>query len=117
MGRLFLTNAFSLNMLGQLPQQGLTVKVRPISLEEAKTILQAGYQSAVGHPSTAQVIEALVGLPVEANRVAITLQKGDKAVVFQLTIRLAEGQVLSREEVLALYQEGKASFMEVEVLG
>jgi hypothetical protein len=114
----FISNAFSLNMLGaSLPPTGLTIKVRPVSLEEVKAILQAGYTSAVGHSTTAEVLSALLGLPVEANRAAIRLQVGDTLVVFQLGVRLAEGQVLSAEEVMALYQGGQASFVLVEVLG
>jgi len=116
MSQTYITNAFSLSMLGQLPQQGRTVMVRPITLEEAKSLLQGGFESAVGHPSTAQVLSTLLGLPVEANRVAITLSPGDRVVVFQLGIRLQEGQILSEEEVLSLYREGKASFFLVEVL-
>jgi len=113
---IYLSNAFSINMLGQLPQQGLTVKVRPISLEEAKAILQNGFESAVGHQTTADVLSSLLGLPVEARRVAITMREGDSLVVFQLGVRLQEGQILSEEEVLSLYREGKASFYLVEVL-
>jgi hypothetical protein len=115
MPKTYLSNAFSISMLGQLPQQGLTVKVRPVSLEEVRSLLQAGYISAVGHQATAEVISTLLGLPVEANRAAIRLQVGDTLVVFQLGVRLAEGQVLSAEEVWSLYQGGQASFFLVEV--
>lgn len=105
-------------MLGALPPAGRTIKVRPLTLEEVKSLLQGGeFVSAVGHPSTAEVISALLGVEVAPNRVAITLGPGDRVVVFQLAVRLAEGQILSQEEVLALYQEGKASFFEVEVVG
>jgi hypothetical protein len=113
----YLSNAFSLNMLGQLPQQGRTIKVRPITLEEVKDLLKGGFESAVGHPATAQVMSALLGVEIPPNRVAITLKPGDKLVVFQLGTRLAEGQVLSAEEVAALYKEGKATFAVVEVVG
>ena len=116
MGKLYVSNAFSLNMILPLPPQGRTVRVRPVSLEEAKSLLQEGFESAVGHPSTAEVLSALLGLPVEARRVAIALGPGDRALVFQLAVRLAEGQILSREEVLALYERGQASFALVEVL-
>jgi hypothetical protein len=115
MPKVFISNAFSISMLGVIPQQGLTVKVRPISLEEAKAVLQGGFVSAVGHASTAEVIAALTGVEVPVNRVAITVRPGDKILVFQLAVRLAEGQILSQEEVLALYNEGKASFALVEV--
>jgi hypothetical protein len=84
-------------------------------LEEVKSLLREGYESAVGHPATAEVLTTLLGLPVEARRVSITLGPGDRILVFQLAVRLAEGQVLSREEVLALYEGGQASFCLVEV--
>ncbi len=115
--KMYVSNAFSLNMLGQpLPQQGRTIKVRPISLEEVKNLLREGeYISAVGHPATAEVMSALLGVEVPPNRVSITLSPGDRVVIFQLAVRLGEGQVLTAEEVLALYQEGKASFALVEV--
>ena len=102
-------------MLGALPPAGRTIKVRPVTLEEAKSLLQGGFESAVGHASTAEVIAALTGVEVPVNRVAITVRPGDKILVFQLAVRLAEGQVLSQQEVLALYNEGKASFALVEV--
>ncbi len=115
MARVYLCNAFSLSMLGALPPEGRTIKVRPISLEEVKSLLQGGFESAVGHESTASVLSTLLGVEVPPNRVSITLSPGDRIIVFQLTIRLAEGQVLSQNEVLSLYQEGKASFAIVEV--
>jgi len=114
--KLFIANAFSLNMLGALPPEGLTLTARPLSLEEARSLLQGGFISAVGHESTAKVITTLTGVEVPPNRVAITLSPGDRVVVFQLGIRLQEGQILSEEEVFALYNEGKASFALVEVL-
>jgi hypothetical protein len=116
MSKLYLANAFSISMISPLPQEGRTVKVRPVSLEEAKSLLQGGeYVSAVGHPSTAQVMSALLGVEVPPRRVSITLSPGDRVLVFQLTVRLAEGQILSQEEVAALYNEGKATFAMVEV--
>ena len=116
MKKVYVSNAFSLSMLNPIPPQGRTVKVRPVSLEEVKAILQEReYVSAVGHPSTAAVMSTLLGLPVEANRVSITLGVGDVLIVFQLQVRLEEGKILSSDEVLALYQEGKASFVEVSL--
>ena len=113
---IFVSNAFSLSMLGALPPAGLTVKVRPLTLEEVKEVLSSSsFTSAVGHESTAAVLTTLLGLPVEARRVAITLSPGDRVIVFQLAVRLAEGQILTAEEVASLYQEGKATFVLVEV--
>jgi len=114
----FIANAFSISMLHPLPPQGRTVRVRPVSLEEVKSLLQEGeYISAVGHESTARVMSALLGVDIPPNRVSITLGPGDRALVFQLSVRLAEGQVLSQEEVMALYEKGQASFALVEVEG
>jgi hypothetical protein len=118
MRRTYITNAFSASMLQPLPPQGRIVKVRPVGLEEAKSLLREGeYISAVGHESTARVMSTLLGVEVPPNRVSITMGPGDRALVFQLSVRLAEGQVLSREEVEALYNEGKAFFCLVEVEG
>ncbi len=115
MKRVYLANAFSINMLLPLPKEGRTVKVRPVSLEEVKSLLQQGYESAVGHESTASVLSTLLGVEVPPRRVAISLSEGDRLIVFQLTLRLAEGQILSVDEVWALYQEGKFAFYLVEV--
>jgi hypothetical protein len=117
MGQLYICNAFSLNMLGEIPPAGRTIKVRPLTLEEVRSLLQQGqgYESAVGHEATASVISTLLGLPVEARRVAITLSPGDRVVVFQLRMRLEEGRILNKEEVESLYQQGLASFCLVEV--
>ena len=113
----YLGHAFSISMLGALPPAGRTVKVRPISLEEAFRLLQEGFVSAVGHPATAQVMSALLGVEIPPNRVSITIGPGDQLLVFQLAVRLAEGQILTAQEVQALHQEGKASFAVVEVVG
>jgi len=116
MPKVYISNAFSLNMFGNLPPEGRTIKVRPISLEEVKSLLREGdVISAVGHASTAEILTLLTGVEIPVNRLAITLSPGDRVIVFQLAVRLAEGQILTAEEVIALYNEGKASFAMVEV--
>jgi len=112
---MYISNAFSLGMLSPTPD-GLTLRVRPIILEEVLDLLEDGFTSAVGHPSTAQVLSTLLGLSVEANRVAIKMSRGDRLIVFQLGVRLEEGRILNEEEVMALYEQGLASFWLVEVL-
>ncbi len=113
---IYVANAFSLSMLNPLPPTGRTLTVRPVSLEEVKNLLREGeYVSAVGHPATAEVMSALLGVEVPPNRVSITLQVGDTLVVFQLGVRLEEGKILSSEEVQDLYNRGLASFAMVEV--
>ncbi len=115
MAQLFLSNSFSLGMVNPSPE-GLTIKVRTLTLEETRDLLKGGYTSAVGHQGTAQVLSLLLGTEVPSNRIAIRLSQEDSLIVFQLGVRLEEGRILSEEEVLSLYREGKASFFLVEVL-
>ncbi len=95
--------------------EGLTLKVRTVSLEEVKSLLKGGFISVVGHQATADILTALLGVEVPFNRVAITMREGDSLIVFQLKMRLEEGRILSAEEVKSLYEQGLASFYLVEV--
>ncbi len=116
--RLFLANTFSLNMLGEVPQHGLTIRVRPIHVGDVAGLLMIhNFLSAVGHEATARILSLLLGVEVPFNRMAIKLVPGDQLIVFQLGVRLQEGQILSEEEVKSLYEQGLASFYLVEVVG
>jgi hypothetical protein len=90
---------------------------RPISVEEARSILLAeGFVSAVGHEGTANLLSNLLGVSIPANRIAITMKPGDKALVFQLLHRLPEGRVLSVEELKAVpYRLGLLEMLGEEV--
>jgi hypothetical protein len=112
--RVYLSNAFSLSML---PPSGAVIRVSPLTVEETKALLAEGFESAVGHESTASVLSTLLGVEVPPRRVAITLSPGDRVVIFQLRMRLEEGRILNEEEVKALYDQGLASFVEVVVEG
>ena len=108
----FLANAFSVNMLIQFP---VVVKFEEISLEEAKRILANGFESVVGHQGTSQLLSQLLGIQVPTARRELKLSKGQTVIIFQLLVRLQEGQVLSAEEVQKLYSEGKAKFIKATV--
>ena len=107
--KIYLLNAFSLSMLAPsafTPGRGVYgggaafLMVEKIDLEKAKELLNRyGFISAVGHESTAQFLTQLLGLPVPVNRVAVQLQLGDAAIVFQLLSRLPEGKILTKEEL------------------
>lgn len=73
-----------------------------LSPDAAKVILQRGFTSAIGHEPTAQALSALVSLEIPFNRIEISMQPGDQAVVFRVKQRLAEGQVLTPEEARRL---------------
>lgn len=79
----------------------------PLDLAQARALLADGFTSAIGHPGTAQFLGTLLALDVPVNRVAITMQPGDRALVLRLQTRLPEGAVLSGEQLATLpYQLG-----------
>ena len=84
---MFLLNAFSLNMLGG----NADVIVREVSLKTAAS-LAADCTSAVGHADTAAVFSHVLGVPVACNRVSVSLNPGEAALVGQYSgPRLPEG--------------------------
>jgi len=94
MKKIFLLNAFSLQML----EGDATVKFTEVSK------LPEGLTSAIGHQDTANV------LGVEMNRINVTLRKGDVAFVAQLQGgRLPEGST-------TLPEGFSFKFVKVEVL-
>jgi len=106
----WLLNAFSVNMIAEFPAQ---VGFNEVSIEKARGMLDAGFNSAVGHPATAEVLTSRLGLHVEANRVNVTLKPGNVALVAQVNLpRLAEGQVLTADEMAAT----PVRFFRVEVI-
>ena len=78
------------------------VKLRRISVEEAKEVLADGFVSAVGHEATAKVLSQLLGIQVPMERRTIFLKPGDRAVHFFLKSRLPEGVVLTEEQLKGL---------------
>lgn len=91
-----LLNAFSLNMVAS--PQG-TLVWSELSLDEARAILAAGFESVVGHESTAAVFASQLGLEVPARRATVSLSPGDVAVVGQYRgPRLAEGATTLPDE-------------------
>jgi len=76
------------------------VRARQISLEEARTLLQGGFLSAVGHKATAELLTSVLGVPVPENRIAVSLREGDMAIAFLLSKRLPEGMVIHSPEEL-----------------
>ena len=76
---------------------------QPVGLEEAKTLIHRdGYESAIGHASTAEILGELLDKHVEVNRVNYQQQKGDVALVFKLRGRPPEGTILTRQQIEAI---------------
>jgi len=98
MSKIYLMNSPVLTAYGAFNFQKIT-------LEEAKEILKEGFVSAIGHEATAKLLTQLLGLEVKNNRIQVTMATGDVAIVFRLKTRLAEGQILSLEEIAKLDYE------------
>lgn len=63
--------------------------------------------SAIGHPAVAEMISAVCGIPVKANRQAISLKPGDASCGITLSFRPEPGQEFSRDDMLRFIKEGK----------
>lgn len=87
MGKTYLSNALSLNMLDT--SSALNIHIEPVSPTEVST---SNFISVVGHPDTANVIANLLGCEVPFNRCSLSLSADDTLFVAQYKgPRLPEG--------------------------
>lgn len=77
----------------------------PLPVVYAKSKIKDGFTSAIGHQASADFLAQLLGVPVPMNRVAITMQAGDKALVLRIKTRLPEGKLLTNEEIKTMPYE------------
>lgn len=73
----------------------------PLFLQEVKDKIEEyeGFKSYVGHQSTCDVLQSLLGLSVQMNREQYLQQVGQSALVFKLKGRPEEGKLLTVEEI------------------
>jgi hypothetical protein len=65
---------------------------RLVGLEEARSWARGGeFISAVGYPETAEILSAILGVEVPAQRIEIRMAPGDEALVFRLKVRPEPG--------------------------
>ena len=84
---------------------------KQISLEQARAWVRQGeFISAVGHESTAKLLSELLGVEIKPNRIFVDMELWDEALAIQFLERVAEGKVLSKEELEELYNKGKIVF-------
>lgn len=82
---------------------GLTYTSEVISAEVARRYVKnRPFTSAIGHASTAEIAETLLGVPVPVSRIAASMSDGDLAICLKLRGRPPEGVILSRQEVEAI---------------
>ena len=101
MPKVVLANAFSLSMLPMSSAETI-LRVKEVGIEEVKELLAGGFESAIGHESTAAFLTKLLGVEVKAERKQITIDANTVLVVFQLLSRLPEGRVLTEEEIASV---------------
>lgn len=75
---------------------------KEISLKEAQKMILGGFNSAVGHQSTCDVLNRLLRANVPMNRVFYKQEVGDIALVFKLNGRPPEGKILTVSEIEAI---------------
>lgn len=87
----YILNAVSLNMLHEGGFHG-ALQIDEVSLEEARTWIQAGARSGVGHADVADLYSNLLGVGIPPYRATLKLLPGDVALVGQYSgPRLPEG--------------------------
>jgi hypothetical protein len=76
------------------------VRVTEISKEQAiATLKDQSFTSAIGHEATAQAFSTILTAKVDVNRIHANPQPFDKAISLKVNGRLAEGQILTLEEL------------------
>jgi hypothetical protein len=85
----------------------------PLTLDHARQLIANGYTSAIGHDGAAKALSVLLETEVPVNRVAITMQPGDRALVLRLLNRLPEGVVLDVDAMRDIpWQLGLLSYLD-----
>jgi len=115
MGKTYLINVFSINMLNEFP---VNITIDRIDKDEFCLNLEMRSEegelvNAIGHDSTVNLVNKLCEVQLQKNRIEVKMQKGDTALIIMIAERLPEGKVLSNEEIEDMYKQGKISFYEV----
>lgn len=75
-------------------------RISDLGVEEAKELIaRHGFESAVGHEASAQVLSAILEVEVPMKRIEYSQAVGQKAIALKLNVRPPEGQILSAEEM------------------
>jgi len=85
-----------------LTDYGLWEFSGPLSIRDARTKLEPGFVSAIGHEASANILSRILNIPIPVNRIQIKMQPKDEALILRLLKRLPEGKVLDESELMAL---------------
>jgi len=102
---LVVLNSISPNMI---PEGGI-IEIDRISVEEARELVNSASEvkSFIGHPGTASIVSELFGRQIPANRSEFKAQEPADALIVNIGVRLQEGQVLNKDDVMRMYEDGK----------
>ncbi|MEM5778700.1 MAG: DUF1874 domain-containing protein [Candidatus Aenigmatarchaeota archaeon] len=118
MATFYILNSFSTNML----KDEANVVFKKIDVEKAKDeILKAqmanlNIVSGIGHESTAKMISTLLDMDVQFNRINVSVEKGDKGIIFTIGFRPEEGKVYSLEELTSFLNKGQIKIYYFEIV-
>ncbi len=73
----------------------------PLEVEKARDLAAGGFVSAIGHDASAKLLGEALRQPVPVVRERVSLQPGDRAIVFRLLKRLPEGAILGLDDLQA----------------
>jgi hypothetical protein len=115
MGNVYVLDALSPNMLGKTPVKMIIDKLTKDEFcEKVHIYSQTGdLKVALGRESSAKIINTLCGTQLEKNKLRITLNEGDKALVMLTKVRLDEGKPPKDDQIKQMYKEGKIELYEV----
>ncbi len=74
-------------------------RLSPLEVEKARDLAAEGFVSAIGHEASAKLLGEALRQPVPVVRERVSMQPGDRAIVFRLLKRLPEGAVLSLDDL------------------
>jgi len=85
-----------------LTQYGEWLYEGPLSIKAAKTLLlKQEFVSAVGHQASADFLTKLLEINVSMNRIQISMDKNDRALILSLKTRLPENLILQDKKQIA----------------
>lgn len=104
---IYVTNAFSLQMLNGVYEA--TISVKKLSADQAYIKLQGGFVSAVGHEATANFLSELFGIDIPFNRFTLKLSDNDTVIVARYTKGRLNGELVD-------FKPDDFQFYEVKIL-
>ncbi|MDD2761212.1 MAG: DUF1874 domain-containing protein [Methylomonas sp.] len=85
-----------------LTDYGLWEFSGPLTIDNARSMLEAEFVSAIGHDASAKVLSQILNITIPVNRIPIKMLPRDEGLILRLLQRLPEGKVLDETELKSL---------------